>query len=98
MNSQEVQIKGFTFTITWTHTGQYRPYGDSFYVANIVTSCKDESTVIEAMRVADSHMPKYSKKEWDAMHKDAGTYFAGWYQVEPIPEGWKYTECKPYTD
>ena len=98
MRTEEVQLKGCIFLVTWTHTGQYHPYGDSFYTANIVTSCKDESVVAEAMRTLASHMPLYSKHQWDTMSKDAGTYFNGWYQLEKTSNGWKYTECKPYTD
>ena len=98
MRTQEVQHEGFTFIVTWVHSGQYRPYGDSFYVAEVATSCSSESLVAQAMRLVDSRMPRYPKQMWDVITKDAGTYFDGWFTLEKTANGWKYTECKPYTD
>lgn len=98
MRTQEVQCGGYSFTITWVHSGQYRPYGDSFYVAEVKTSCPSESIVAQALRLIDSSMPRYPKKMWDVITRDASIYFDGWFTLEKTAYGWKYTECKPYTD
>jgi hypothetical protein len=94
MNAREYQMNGFTFQVRWTHVGQYRPYGDTFRVAEVITDASVED-VLELMKVFFNYNVPL-KENWNP--NDMGDYFAGYCTVEPITGGYKYTKCEPYTD
>jgi hypothetical protein len=94
MNAREYQMNGFTFQVEWTHVGQYRPYGDTFRVAEVITDASAED-VLELIKVFFNYNVPL-KENWNP--NDMGDYFAGYCTVEPITGGYKYTKCEPYTD
>ena len=92
------------FTATQTHCGQYKPYGDFFRVWEISTDRSKEETVEWCFEnLSKRRVP--TSAEW---HKniridgeksgDAGYYFAGYYAIEPIESGFKFTICEPFAD
>jgi len=83
-------------TVKWTHVGQYKPYGDTFRVAEV--HCKQELSKEEILRYVE-HDGTPSKQEYEALpNKTAADYFRGWYTIEKMPYGYKYTKQEPYTD
>ena len=84
------------------HVGQYKPYGDSFYEYDIITSEKD----VEKIRKYCIEKYNYNKElpteeEFrNNKHRfiDASYYFNGYYSLTPIEGGYKFIMCKPYTD
>lgn len=94
---QEIQMNGFVYEVTWTHVGQYRPYGDFFRVAEIRTKDTNPNSILEIMKIFyRCNVPL--KKDWDNKRKTMDEYFAGYCTVEAIPGGFKYTKCEPYDD
>lgn len=92
---QEVQMNGFTYKVEWIHAGQYRPYGDSFYVATVITDDTNPDSILELMKSCyNNDVPL--KKDWNP--NDFGDYFAGYCEIESIDGGFKYTKCLPYDD
>lgn len=95
----EIQHEGFTFVATVEHTGQYRPYGDTFRVYNIETTCLDKDIVIDMVKTFiapnDKNVPV--KEEWSKLEGPVN-YFRGYYTIEKTSTGWKYTKCEPFTD
>lgn len=94
---KEIQMNGFVYQVEWTHSGQYRPYGDTFRVAEIKTEDTNPQSILELMKT----FFKYDvplKKDWDNKRKTMEEYFAGYCTVEVIPGGFKYTKCEPWTD
>ena len=82
--------------VTWTHVGQYRLYGDTFRVAEIHTDCELSTAEILTL-VNNGNAP--SKEEYDALpNATAADYFRGWYFIERMPYGYKYTKQEPYDD
>lgn len=97
MKVQEIQMNGFVYEVTWTHVGQYRPYGDFFRVAEILTRDTNPNSILEIMKTFyRCNVPL--KKDWDNKRKTIEEYFAGYCTVESIPGGFKYTKCEPYDD
>lgn len=95
------------FKATQTHCGQYKPYGDSFFVWDIETACEDRAKVLEYCfsQLSKSRVPESA--EWHRNIQAGGTksgwenadyYFAGYYTLEKTGTGWKFTVCKPYDD
>lgn len=86
------------------HSGQYKPYGDSFYVWDIMTDQSEEDTVEWCFRnFYTNRVPPY--KEWKSntscggkYRNDLGYYFSGYYTIEKIDGGYRFTKCEPYTD
>ena len=93
------------FKAAQTHCGQYKPYGDSFYVWEIETICKDPDKVLEYC-FTELHHPRIpSSADWHAHIRaggpnagDANYYFRGYYTLEKTDTGYKFTVCKPYDD
>ena len=95
IHEEELQLNGYTYKIQCIHTGQYHPYGDTFRVFNIITDDKDESHILEVMKVTNGYdVPE--KKDWNPHQIDS--YFRGYCEIEKTDYGWKYTKCEPYTD
>lgn len=95
--TQEIQMNGFVYEVTWTHIGQRRAYGDFFRVAEIRTKDSNPNSILEIMKTFyREDVPL--KKDWDSKSKTMSEYFAGWCTVETIPGGFKYTKCEPYDD
>ena len=92
---REIQMNGFTYRIEWTHSGQYHPYGDTFRVAEIMTTDTNPESILSIMKTLYGYDVPL-KKDWNP--KDIGDYFAGYCEVDKIAGGWKYTKCEPYTD
>lgn len=91
----EFHMDGITMMINCIHTGQYRPYGDHYAVFEIMTECQDQNIVVEAMKINFKYdVPP--KDKWN--FHDAAEYFRGYYTIEKIDGGFKYTLCEPYTD
>lgn len=82
--------------VRWTHLGQYRPYGDTFRVAEI--HCEGELSKDEILAAVDNgNVP--SREEYEALpNATASDYFRGWYFLEHTSYGYKYTKQEPYTD
>lgn len=95
----EIQHLGYTFECNQTHSGQYRPYGDTFKEYSIETTCQDRDIVVDMiktiLRPEDKDIPV--KEEW-AKLPGPDNYFNGYYTIEKISDGWRYTKCEPYTD
>ena len=83
-------------TLNWVHSGQYRPYGDTFKECEIHTN---DSMKEKDLLLLVNNGSKLPKVEWDK-HKfnSAAVYFQGWYTLEKTYYGYKYVGCEPYTD
>lgn len=94
----ETQYKGFTFYATVEHSGQYHPYGDTFRVYKITTNCTDKDIVVDFVKtfLVPSDKDISEKSNWNI--DDIYDYFRGYYTIEKIEGGFKYTKCEPYTD
>lgn len=94
-HNTEFQHEGHAYNVTWVHSGQYRPYGDTFRVAEIRTDETNKLNVLEAISIFDGYdVPE--KKDWNPHQIDS--YFRGYCEIEKTDYGWKYTKCEPYTD
>ena len=95
---------------TKIHQGQYKRYGDSFYVWMIDTG-SDELTEEQVVAWGFENLnnkrtlPIYS--EWTRNVRydgpktnDPGYYFTGYYKISRsnIPNTWEFTICRPYCD
>ncbi len=87
------------------HCGQYKSYGDFFRVWEITTDETEGDKVLQYCRenLYERELPKkaefkqnirYGNKEFG----NANYYFAGYYELEKINTGWKFTVCEPFTD
>jgi hypothetical protein len=86
------------------HSGQYKPYQDSFYVWEITTGSEDKDAVLD---YCFENLYKQRVSESDEWHRrqgyggdksqDANYHFAGYYKLEKIDSGYKFTVCSPYT-
>ena len=94
----ETQHKGFTFYAEVIHSGQYHPYGDTFRVYKITTTCTDKDIVVDFVKIFlvpdDKDVPEKSNGNYNG----PAEYFRGYYTIEKIEGGFKYTKCEPYTD
>lgn len=95
---QEIKVKQ-------THCGQYRSYGDFFRVWEVETNLSKEEVLNYCFtELHNRRLPE--KTEWlkeihhgTGRHSDdAGYYFAGWYELEKIEGGYKFTVCEPFAD
>ena len=95
----EIQHLGYTFECECTHTGQHRPYGDTFIEYEIETTCQDKDIVIDmvktVLRPQDKDIPV--KEEWMKL-EGPNNYFRGYYELKVKSYGYKYIKCEPYTD
>lgn len=89
-----------------THCGQYRPYGDFFRVWEIETNCEDEEKVLDFCFTELYTRRVPPKAEWSAeirigsgSHaRDCGYYFAGYYTLTKIENGYEFKICEPFAD
>lgn len=88
-------MNGNIYEVECVHSGQYRPYGDTFRVFNITTNDKDSASILEVMRSLYGYDVPL-KKDWNPC--DIDCYFNGYCEIEAIDGGFKYTKCEPYTD
>lgn len=92
------------FNTKITHCGQYKSYGDYFRVWEIETDMPKEAVIEKCF--SEIHKTKLpEEKEWrkeivyGARHfGDANYYFRGYYTLEEIAGGYKFTVCEPYAD
>lgn len=91
---------------TKIHSGQYKRYGDSFYVWEITTDEPEEKVIDYCFReLYKKDQPLPSKEEWSAAIKiggeharDMNYYFRGYYTLGKTEKGYKFTICEPYAD
>lgn len=82
-----------------THAGQYRPYGDSYYVYEVyLEGDYTKEDVLDYCFKEISRRKMQSRNEWSEAHGDPDKYFAGYYELIKTDYGYKYTVCLPYTD
>jgi hypothetical protein len=82
-----------------THAGQYRAYGDSYYVYELyLEGDYSKEDVLDYCFKEISRRKMQSRREWSEAHGDPGKYFAGYYELIKTDYGYKYTVCFPYTD
>lgn len=87
------------------HSGQYKRYGDTFRVWEIKTDGESKEEVLKYIRenVHKSNLPPSG--EWSAniryggeRHNDPAYYFRGFYTLEAVDGGYKYTVKEPFCD
>lgn len=91
-----------TFNAKQIHRGQYRTFGDYFRVWEIESDMPKEAVIEKCF--SELHKTKLpEKKEWSkeivfgARHfGDADYYFRGYYSIETIEGGFRFTVCEPY--
>ena len=97
-------MNGRKFIAKPVFSGQYRKYNDYLRVWEIETDADQETTLEWCFEnVYRKRIPE--KREW---HKntmyggekwgDMNYHFNGWYEMHPIPEGFRFTVCEPYCD
>ena len=87
------------------HSGQYRAYGDTFRVWGVKTDSDNEAEVLEYCFETLLHGRRVPERaEWrrnvqvgGAKSNNDGYHFAGYYALEKIDGGYKFTVCEPYT-
>ena len=87
------------------HCGQYKPCGDFFRVWEIKTDGESKEEVLKYIR---ENVPEYdlpTSGEWstnvrfgDEKYDDIAYYFRGYYTLEKIKGGYRYTVKEPYYD
>lgn len=87
------------------HCGQYKPYGDFFRVWEVKTDNEQKEEVLKFLfeNVYKRNVPP--EAEWRAniryggeKFSDPGYYFAGYYRLDKIDGGYKFTICEPFAD
>lgn len=87
------------------HCGQYNRYGDFFRVWEVKTDNKNTEEVLNYLfeNVYKRKVPP--KDEWRANIRyggnefhNPGYYFAGYYSLDEIDGGYKFTICEPFAD
>ena len=87
------------------HCGQYKRYGDFFRVWEVKTDNENTEEVLNYLfeNVYKRRVPpsgewqaniRYDGKEFN----NPGYYFAGYYSLEKIDGGYKFTICEPFAD
>lgn len=93
------------FKAKLTHCGQYKRYGDFFRAWEIETDMPKEAVIEKCFsELYKTKLPE--EKEWrkeirygvGSHSGDAGYYFRGYYTLETIAGGYKFTVCEPYAD
>lgn len=86
------------------HCGQYKPYGDFFRVWNVQTDLAQGEAIewcfqnLYKRRVPPSGEWHANIRYGAPKSSDAGYYFAGYYSVDVIEGGYKFTICEPNAD
>lgn len=95
---------------TKIHQGQYKRYGDSFYVWMIDTGSEElteEQVVAWGFENLNNKRTLPIEAEWrrnvrydGPRGNDPGYYFDGYYKIRSsnIPNTWEFTICRPYCD
>jgi len=87
------------------HCGQYRPYGDSFYVWEVKTDETDREKILQECKenLAKRDLP--IKADWKQSimygHDKSGDlnyYFAGYCDLDGSNGRYNFTVCHPYCD
>lgn len=86
------------------HCGQYKRYGDFFRIWTVQTDLsKNEAIEWCLQNLYKRTIPP--SEEWHlniryggTRYDDAGYYFAGYYSMEEIDGGFKFTVCEPFAD
>ena len=88
-----------------TPCGQYKRYGDFFRVWTIKTDLPQEEVVAWCFenlyhgRVLPCSGEYHSNIRYGGpKFNDAGYYFRGYYTIEKIDGGYKFTICEPFAD
>lgn len=93
------------FTVESKHVGQYKPYGDYFRVWDIKTDATKEDVIERCFsEVYKCRIPETSEFHRNIRYGtgeksgDASYYFSGYYTIEPIDGGFRFTVCEPFAD
>ena len=97
------EIKDGKFTAVCTHAGQYKRYGDTFYVYTITADGETtDNELWEFLHNNDILRREIPENIYNAKlgtrEMDTDTYFAGWYRLTEKGNGWELTVCSPYAD
>lgn len=100
-------VKGDTnmFNAKQTHSGQYKKYGDFFRVWEIETDMSKEKVLEKCFtELCKKRLPESAEYHKEIRYgtgshsSDANYYFKGYYTLEEIENGYKFTVCEPYAD
>ena len=86
------------------HCGQYKPYGDFFRVWNVQTDMTKEEAIkwcFENLykRIVPPSGEFHANIRYGGPKSNApGYYFAGYYSIEEIEGGFKFSICEPFAD
>lgn len=94
------------FKVKHIHDGQYKRYGDYFRVWEIETDCEDKEQVLDFCFTELYKKRVPSKAEWSAEIRmgsgshahDPYYYFAGYYTLTKIENGYEFKICEPFAD
>nr|DAF81553.1 MAG TPA: hypothetical protein [Caudoviricetes sp.] len=93
------------FEAKQTHCGQYRKYGDFFRVWEIETDMSKEAVLEKCFaELYKRRLPESAEYHREIRFEtgghsgDADYYFRGYYTLESIDNGYKFTVCEPYAD
>lgn len=92
------------FEATLVHSGQYRRYDDFYREWEIKTDASAEETLewcfenLCKRRIPESAEWHKNVRYGGEKSGDMGYYFAGYYTMHPIPEGFYFKVCEPYCD
>ena len=91
-----MECDGYHYSFKVVHRGQPRPYADHLLIVDIFTWCPDENMVLRAIQ---NDVPRKGiEYETACRLLGPGAYFAGCYEIEKFPGGWRYTKHEPFTD
>ena len=87
------------------HCGQYKRYGDFYLVWEIETDGESEEEVLSFARenLCKKELPKMvefklNTRYGGAKFGDMDYYFRGYYILEKIPGGYRFSVVEPYAD
>ena len=94
------------YKATMTHCGQHRRYGDFFREWEIETEDTNKDNILNFCFENLYKRKVPLEAEWRANIRfgtgeksgDAGYYFAGYYNLKPSDNGWKFIICEPFAD
>lgn len=92
------------FNAKQTHCGQYQKYGDFFRVWEIETDMSKEEVLEKCAELCKRKLPESVEYHKEIRYGsgrrsgDANYYFRGYYTLEEIENGYKFTVCEPYAD
>lgn len=93
------------FAAKQIHCGQYKKYGDFFRVWEIETDMPREAVLEKCFaELCKTELPESAEYHREIRlgtggHSgDASYYFRGYYTLEAVEKGYKFTVCEPYAD